>query len=43
VEVLTKFQFSEEVQRDYGYKPISQEDREKWAGRNLARILKITP
>lgn len=43
VEVLKKFQFSEEVQRDYGYPPITDEDRAKWAGLNLARMLKITP
>ena len=43
VEVLKKFQFSEEVQRDYGYSPITAENREKWAGLNLARILGITP
>ena len=43
VEFLEKFQISEEVQRDYGYAPLSEEDRAKWAGLNLARILKITP
>ena len=43
VEFLEKFQISEEVQRDYGYTPLSDEDRAKWAGLNLARILKITP
>ena len=43
VEFLEKFQISEEVQRDYGYAPLSDEDRAKWAGLNLARILKITP
>lgn len=43
VGFLREFQISEEVQRDYGYKPISEEDRAKWAGLNLARILKITP
>ena len=43
VEILNKFQISEEVQRDYGYLPLSEEDRAKWAGLNLAKILKITP
>jgi len=43
VEILNKFQISKEVQRDYGYLPITDEDRAKWAGLNLARILKITP
>ena len=43
VEVLEKFQISKEVQRDYGYSPLSDEDRAKWAGLNLAKILKITP
>jgi hypothetical protein len=39
---LKEFQFSEEIQRDYGYRPLSDEDKAKWAGLNLARILKIT-
>ena len=43
VEILEKFQISEEVQRDYGYLSLSEEDRAKWAGLNLAKILKITP
>jgi len=43
VEILKNFQISEEVRADYGYPPISEEDRAKWAGLNLARILKITP
>jgi len=41
VEFLDKFQISEEVQEEYGYGPISDEDRAKWAGLNLARILNI--
>ena len=28
------------MQRDYGYKPLTHEDRKKWAGLNLARLLK---
>ena len=43
VAFLREFQISEEVQRDYGYPPLSEEDRAKWAGLNLARILNITP
>ena len=43
VDILSNFQISEEVQEAYGYDPISQEDRENWAGLNLARVLNITP
>jgi hypothetical protein len=43
VAFLKEFQISKEVQQDYGYPPLSEEDRQKWAGLNLARILKITP
>ncbi|MCE5261969.1 MAG: amidohydrolase family protein [Deltaproteobacteria bacterium] len=43
VGFLQKIQISEDLQKDYGYKPITDEDRAKWAGLNLARLLKITP
>jgi predicted TIM-barrel fold metal-dependent hydrolase len=43
VGFLKKLQIHEDLQRDYGYPPLSEEDRAKWAGLNLARILKITP
>ena len=43
VGFLKKFQISPEVQREYGYPALGEEDRAKWAGLNLARILKITP
>ena len=43
VEWLNKFQISKAVQNDYGYKPLSEEDRAKWAGLNLAKLLKIKP
>lgn len=43
VGFLKKIQISEDVQQRYGYKPLSDDDRAKWAGLNLARILKITP
>jgi len=40
VNFVRNFQISEDVQRDYGYKPITKEDRKKWAGLNLAHLLK---
>lgn len=43
VEFVKNFQISEEVQRDYGYPPLTEEDKAKWAGLNLARIMKIEP
>ncbi len=43
VDLLKNFQISEEVQSQYGYQAITEEDRKKWAGLNLAKILKITP
>ncbi|MBW2370387.1 MAG: amidohydrolase family protein [Deltaproteobacteria bacterium] len=43
VAFLERLQISEEVQRDYGFPPISEADRAKWAGLNLAGILNITP
>jgi uncharacterized protein len=42
VGFLEKIQISEELQQDYGYRPLSEEDRAKWAGLNLAKILRIT-
>ncbi len=42
-EFLKNLQISEETQRDYHYPPLSQVMREKWAGLNLAKILKIDP
>jgi len=42
-EWLEKFQINESVQKEYGYKPLSNEDRAKWAGLNLAKMMKITP
>jgi len=41
VEYLKTMQISEELQRDYHYPAITDSTREKWAGLNLARILKI--
>jgi len=43
VDFLKNIQISEELQRDYGYPPITEEDRKKWAGLNIARIMKIEP
>jgi predicted TIM-barrel fold metal-dependent hydrolase len=39
VKFLRTFQIPEDVQRDYGYPPITEEERRKWAGLNLARLL----
>lgn len=39
VNFVRNFQIPEDVQRDYGYPPISEEDRKKWAGLNMARLL----
>ena len=39
VDFIRNFQIPEDVQRDYGYEPITDEDRRKWAGLNLARLL----
>ncbi len=41
VDFLKNIQISEDLQREYGYSPITEDDREKWAGLNLARIMKI--
>lgn len=38
---VRNFQIPESVQREYGYEPISDEDRRKWAGENLARLLNL--
>jgi len=43
VDFLKNFQIGEEVQRDYGYPPLTDVDKAKWAGLNLARIMKIEP
>jgi predicted TIM-barrel fold metal-dependent hydrolase len=43
VEFLKTIQISEDLQQDYGYKPLTDEDRNKWAGLNLARIMNIDP
>ena len=40
VNFMRNFQIPEDVQRDYGYEPITHEDRKKWAGLNLAGLLK---
>lgn len=40
-DFLKTIQISDELQRDYGYPPITEEDRKKWAGLNLARIMNI--
>ena len=43
VGFLNNIQISEDLQQDFGYKPLSDEDRAKWAGLNLARLLKVEP
>ncbi len=43
VDLLQKFNISEQVQKDYGYPPLSEDDRANWAGLNLAKILKVSP
>lgn len=43
VDFVKNIQISAEVQADYNYRPLSYEDREMWAGLNLARILGIDP
>ena len=40
-EVVKNYQIPEEIQKRYGYRPLTDEDRRKWAGLNLAKILKI--
>ena len=40
-DIVRKFQIPEEYQIKYGCKPITEVDREKWAGLNLAKLLKI--
>lgn len=39
IDIFAEMQITEELQRDWGYPPISPEDREKMFGLNLARIL----
>jgi uncharacterized protein len=41
VEYLKTIQISEELQRDYHYPPITPTTRAKWAGLNVAKLLKI--
>ena len=38
---VRNFQIPDNVQKDYGYEPITEEERRKWAGENLARLLGI--
>lgn len=40
-EVVKSYQIPEEIQKRCGYRPLTDEDRRKWAGLNLAKILKI--
>ena len=38
---MREFQIPEDMQRDYGYPPITDEDRRKIFGGNLAKLLGI--
>ena len=43
IEAFKKFQFPEDLQEDYGFKPLTEEEKAKIFGLNLARILGIEP
>jgi len=43
VEGFRSYQFPEDLQQQYGFKPISDEDRAKIFGLNMARLLGIDP
>jgi predicted TIM-barrel fold metal-dependent hydrolase len=43
IQGLRDFQIPEDMQRDYGYPPITDEDRRKIFGGNLARLMGIDP
>jgi predicted TIM-barrel fold metal-dependent hydrolase len=38
-----EFQFPEDMQKDYGYPPITEDDRRKIFGGNLAKLLGVDP
>ncbi|MFC1846072.1 amidohydrolase family protein [Chloroflexota bacterium] len=40
-DIVRNYQIPEEVQKRYGIQPLTDEDRAKWAGLNLAKLLKI--
>jgi uncharacterized protein len=43
IECFKRFQFTEELQEDYGFKPITEEEKAKIFGLNLANLLRIEP
>ena len=43
IECFKKFQFTDELQESYGFKPITEEDKAKIFGLNLAKLLDIEP
>jgi predicted TIM-barrel fold metal-dependent hydrolase len=43
IEGLRDFQIPEDMQEDYGYEPLTTEDKRKIFGENLARLLNIEP
>lgn len=40
-DLVRKFEIPQEVQQRCGYAPLTEEDRRKWAGLNLAKILRL--
>lgn len=40
-DLVRNFQIPEEVQKRCGYLPLTEEDRRKWAGENLAKLLSL--
>ena len=43
VDGFRNFQFSEDLQQGYGYKPLTEDDKAKIFGLNMARLLDIEP
>lgn len=43
IEAFKEFQFSQDLQEGYGFKPLTEEDKAKIFGLNLARLLDIEP
>jgi hypothetical protein len=43
VVAMRDFQMPEDLQKDYGYAPVTEEVKRKIFGENLAKLLKIEP
>ena len=43
IEAFKRFQFTEELQEGYGFKPITEEDKAKIFGLNIAKLMGIEP